>query len=365
MLKTPLNAIPPTLAALSDYESLARERLTTQSWAYISGGSADELSMKRNREKLDDLCLLPRTLCDVAKGETKTTLLGQQFEHPIISGPVAYQALAHPDGEIATALATQAQGGLWVMSTLASRSFEEIPSQVQSPRWFQLYVQPTRSQTLELIQKAEHFQFSALVITIDAPINGLRNREQRAEFSLPPNVRAVNIDSTSPLVHPGEGKSVVFQGLMAQAPTWDDIAFIQQNTSLPIVLKGILNPLDAQKAAELGVAGIVVSNHGGRALDSVPSPVEMLPIIRQTVGDEMMVLADSGVRRGADVVKLIALGANAVLIGRPLMYGLATAGALGVAHTIRLLRDELEMTMALCGVDAIENINKHCLWPAT
>ena len=155
----------------------------------------------------------------------------------------------------------------------------------------------------------------------------------------------------------------MFQGLMAQAPTWDDIAFIQQRTSLPIVLKGILNPLDAQKAAELGVAGIVVSNHGGRALDSVPSPVEMLPIIRQTVGDEMMVLADSGVRRGADVVKLMALGANAVLIGRPLMYGLATAGALGVAHTIRLLRDELEMTMALCGVGSIEEINKHCLWP--
>ena len=145
----------------------------------------------------------------------------------------------------------------------------------------------------------------------------------------PSKCARVNIDTPPPLVHPGEGKSVVFQGLMAQAPTWDDIVFIQQHTSLPIVLKGILNPLDAQKAAELGVAGIVVSNHGGRALDSVPSPVEMLPIIRQTVGDEMMVLADSGVRRGADVVKLMALGANAVLLGRPLMYGLATAGALG------------------------------------
>ena len=178
MLKTPLNTIPKTLAALSDYETLARERLTPQSWAYIAGGSADELSMRRNREKLDDLCLLPRALKDVKLGGTKTTLLGQQFEHPIISGPVAYQALAHPDGEIATAMATQAQGGLWVMSTLASCSFEDISNQVESPRWFQLYVQPTRSQTLELIQKAEHFQFSALVITIDAPINGLRNREQ-------------------------------------------------------------------------------------------------------------------------------------------------------------------------------------------
>lgn len=364
MHKQPLNAIPPTLASVFDYERLAQERMTPQAWAYISGGSGDELTLKRNREKLDGLCLLPSSLSKVTDGNTKTTLLGQQFEHPIISAPIAYQKLAHPEGEVATAMATEAQGGLFIMSTLASCLFEDVAGQVESPRWFQLYIQPTRAQTLKLIQQAERNLFSALVITIDSPINGLRNREQRAEFVLPPGVRAVNIDKPQAITHPGEGRSLVFQGVMAQAPCWSDIAYIRQHTALPIILKGILNPRDAEKAARARVAGIVVSNHGGRALDGVPSPVEMLPTIRNIVGEDMLVLADSGVRRGADIVKLIALGADAVLVGRPIMYALATAGALGVAHCIRLLRDELEMTMALCGFESVTQIDESCLWNA-
>ncbi|MEG3768493.1 alpha-hydroxy acid oxidase [Alteromonas sp. 14N.309.X.WAT.G.H12] len=354
--------IPPDIAALIDYERYAKVNLNEQAWAYIYGGSGDEVSARQNETAYRQIKLLNRVLKDVSKGHTKTTLLGHTLAHPIILAPVAYQKLAHPDGEIGSALAAEAQDGLFVLSTLASTSLEQVAGSSSGQKWFQLYFQSQKEHTLDLVRRAEKAGYSALMITVDAPINGLRNREQRAGFSLPPGICAENCTEYQAQSAGNEGKSTVFQGLMKTAPTWDDIAWIGDNTRLPIIIKGIINPQDAKEAKAHNVAGIVISNHGGRTLDTLPSPIDVLPAIRHQVGPDLPLLIDSGIRRGTDIFKALALGANAVMIGRPVFYGLATAGALGVAHTIRLLRDELELTMALCGCTSLNDISVNHIW---
>lgn len=361
--KNILNQIPSDIAAVDDYISYAQARLSPQAWAYISGGSANEHTLSRNQSVYAEIKLLTSVLTDVSKGHTNIQLLGQSLAHPIMCAPVAYQKLAHPDGEIATAMAAQAQDALFVLSTLSSTSIEDIAQVSQGPKWFQLYFQNNKPQTLALVQRAEQANFSAIVVTVDSPINGLRNREQRSEFSLPTNVSAVNCDQ---LITPNPiqaNESQVFQGFMAKAPSWDDIKWLKDNTDLPIIIKGIINPKDAKRAQQIGADGLVISNHGGRTLDTMPSPIEVLPAIRQITQNQIPLIVDSGIRRGSDIFKAIALGANAVMIGRPLMYALATAGALGAAHTIRLLRDELELTMALCGCETIADISTESIWP--
>jgi 4-hydroxymandelate oxidase len=269
---------------------------------------------------------------------------------------MAYQHLAHPHGEMATALAAAALGAGLVLSTQSSTPLEDVARLVladpdRGPLWFQLYLQADRGFTRELVQRAEAAGYEALVLTVDAPVQGVRDRERRTAFQLPPDISAVNLrglraPETRVLL---PGQSALFDDLLTHAPTWDDVAWLRQQTRLPVLLKGISHPDDARQAVRCGAAGLIVSNHGGRTLDTVPATAQLLPAIVQAVGGDLPVLVDGGLRRGTDVLKAIALGASAVLVGRPVLHGLTNAGATGVAHVIRLLRDELEMAMALTG----------------
>ena len=350
------HTIPPGLVTLADHEQHARTQLDDNAWAYFSGGAADEISLRANRTAWDALSLWPRVLRPLAGGHTRVPLLGRTLAHPILLAPVAFQRLAHPDGELAMAYAAAALGAGVVLSTQASVSLESVaqavlPDPGRGPLWFQLYLQPDRGFTQALVRRAEAAGYEALVLTVDAPTSGVRDRERRAGFRLPPGVGPVNLAGlqapASPPLSPGQ--SALFDGLLHHAPTWDDIAWLQSITRLPVLLKGVLHPADARQAVSVGAAGLIVSNHGGRTLDTAPATATALPRVVQAAGGAVPVLVDGGIRRGTDVLKAIALGASAVLVGRPAVWGLANAGAAGVAHVLRLLRDELEVAMALTG----------------
>jgi 4-hydroxymandelate oxidase len=354
--------IPPSIVTLEDHARHAQTVLDANAWAYFSGGAGDEITLRANRSAWDAQQLYPRVLQPLAAGHTRVPLLGRTLSHPILLAPVAFQRMAHPDGELASAYAAAALGAGIVLSTQSSIAMENIATCALSdcargPFFFQLYTQHDRGFTRELVHRAEQAGYEALVLTVDAPTHGARDRERRAGFTLPPGISAVNLAGLAPAppVRLQPGQSALFDGLLAQgsAPTWDDVAWLQAQTRLPILLKGILHPADARQAAALGLAGIVVSNHGGRTLDTVPATAAVLPRIKDAVGS-LPVLVDGGIRRGTDVLKAMALGASAVLVGRPYVYGLANAGAVGVAHVLRLLRDELEIAMALCGCQTLD-----------
>jgi len=234
----------------------------------------------------------------------------------------------------------------------------------RGPLWFQLYLTPDQAFNLDLVQCAERAGYESLVITVDAPVNGVRDRERRAGFHLPPGVSAVNLAGLSQpqSIVLAPGQSALFNGLLRSAANWADMEWLLSNTRLPVLLKGVMHPGDARQAMQMGVAGLIVSNHGGRTLDTAPSTAAVLPRIRQALGAGVPLLVDGGIRRGTDVLKAIALGANAVLIGRPYIYGLSNAGAQGVAHVLRLLRDELEIAMALCGCATLAEVTTDCLF---
>ena len=348
--------VSPDIVNLADHEAHARQHLDDNAWAYFSGGAADEITLRANRTAWSDLSLWPRVLRPLAGGHTRVNLLGRTLEHPILLAPIAFQRLAHPDGELAMAYAAAALGAGLVLSTQASVSLEAVaqavrPDPGRGPLWFQLYLQHDRGFTQALVQRAESAGYEALVLTVDAPSSGVRDRERRAGFRLPPGVGAVNLAGLQApsTFRPRPGQSALFDDLLHHAPTWDDIAWLQSITRLPVLLKGVLHPADARLAVSVGAAGLIVSNHGGRTLDTAPATASALPRAVQAVGGAVPVLVDGGIRRGTDILKAMALGASAVLVGRPAVWGLANAGAAGVAHVLRLLRDELEIAMALTG----------------
>lgn len=356
----PLNAIPSDIVSAADYERYAQHYIDDAAWAYLQGGAADELTLSSNEKAWKALQLWPRMLADVRGGNTHCTLFGDTLAHPIILAPVATQRVFHADGEAASVLAAGVMGGVAVVSTQASISLEKLAENAQGPLWFQLYWQGGRQATLDLVKRAESAGYLALVFTIDAPISGARNREQRAGFSVPAHAAQVNVTPINlPILQ--DGMSMVFDGLMTLAPVWQDIEWLVKQTHLPILLKGILHPDDARLAVKAGAAGIVVSNHGGRVLDTVPATFTALAGVVKAVNGAVPVLVDGGIRRGTDIVKARALGATAVMIGRPYIHALATAGALGVAHLIRLLREELEIAMALTGCKTLDDINADIL----
>jgi 4-hydroxymandelate oxidase len=355
-LLPPLDTIAADLVAACDYQRYALQRLDANALAYLEGGAADELTCQANLSAWQDWALLPRMLRDLRGGHTRCQLLGETLQHPILLAPVAYQQLFHPQGELATALAAGVMGGAAVLSSFASTRLEDVAEAASGPLWFQLYWQGDGPRTQALAERAEAAGYKALVLTVDAPVAGIRNREQRAGFALPAQVRAVNIDSPPQLPELAAGGSAVFDGLLALAPQWADVAWLCQHSRLPVLLKGIVHPLDAQLAMDAGAAGVIVSNHGGRVLDAQLPAIKALPAIRQLLGPHAPLLVDGGIRRGTDVLKAIALGADAVLIGRPYIHALATAGALGVAHLLKLLREELEVAMALCGCRELTDI---------
>lgn len=358
-----LQAIPPDVFCLADYERHAAQRIEPGAWAYLQGGAADEHTLDANARAWQDIRLLPRVLRRTADGHTRTELFGRAMSHPLMLAPVAYQMLAHPEGEFGSALAAAAQEAGYVLSTQSSTPLEDIADAIaldhlRGPLWMQLYLQPDREFTRLLIKRAEAAGYEALVVTVDAPTSGVRDRERRAGFRLPDGISAVNLRGMRPPDSPtlAPEQSALFDNLLHHAPTWDDIAWLKQVTRLPIVLKGVLHPDDARLAVEAGVQGLIVSNHGGRTLDTAIPTARALPRIVDAVGPTLPVLVDGGIRRGTDVLKALALGARAVLVGRPAVHALATAGALGVAHAIRLLRDELEAAMALTGCATLADI---------
>ena len=363
-----LQAIPPDTVSLADYERHAQARMDAGAWAYLQGGAGDEHTLDANVRAWQALQLVPRVLQRTAGGHTRTQLFGRTLAHPLILAPVAYQTLAHPEGEMDTALAAAAQKAGFVLSTQATTRLEDIGDAVaaddlRGPLWMQLYLQPDRAFTKALVHRAEAAGFDAIVLTVDAPTSGVRDRERRAGFRLPAGVSAVNLMGMAPapareVPHENGHGSALFDDLLHHAPTWDDVAWLRAQTRRPILLKGVLHPDDARQALSLGVDGLIVSNHGGRTLDTVLPTARALPRIADAVGSDMPLLVDGGIRRGTDVLKALALGARAVLIGRPYVHALATAGALGVAHCIRLLRDELEAAMALTGCATLADIHR-------
>lgn len=360
-LLPPLSEIAPDLVAACDYERYAAQRLDANAWAYLQGGAADELTCRANLQVWQDWALVPRLLRNLRGGHTRCQLLGETLQHPILLAPVAYQQLFHPEGERASALAAGVMGGAAVLSSFASTHLEAVAEVAQGPLWFQLYWQGCGASTLALAERAAAAGYRALVLTVDAPVSGIRNREQRVGFRLPEGIRAVNLDSPAQLPELPAGGSPVFDGLLAVAPGWAEVAWLCRHSRLPVLLKGILHPEDARLAMAAGAAGVIVSNHGGRVLDSQWPALKALPGIRAELGPAVPVLVDGGIRRGTDVFKALALGASAVLIGRPYIHALATAGALGVAHLLKLLREELEVTMALSGCRELSEIGADAL----
>jgi len=364
----PLAQIPADVVAVMDYEPLARARMTASAWAYVQGGAADELTLADNVAAFRRLRLLPRVLGQVADGHTHVTLLGQRHAAPILLAPVAFQQLAHPEGECATALAASAMQTGMVVSTQSGIALETLAQNAQAPLWFQLYVQPDRDFTRALVARAEAAGYQALVLTVDAPVNGVRNREQRAGFTLPPGIAPVHLHGMRTL--PAEpvragGVSLLQTEMVRRAATWEDVQWLRGITHLPILLKGILAPDDAVRAVDVGMAGVIVSNHGGRTLDSTPATIDALPAIARAVAQRIPLLLDGGIRRGTDVFKALALGASAVLVGRPFVYGLAAAGAPGVVHVLHMLRTELEIAMALAGCRTLADIDATRLFHAS
>ncbi|HEV2572244.1 MAG TPA: alpha-hydroxy acid oxidase [Beijerinckiaceae bacterium] len=356
-----LQQIPHVVASVHDYEPLARERMTAAAWAYLSGGAADEETMRANEAAFARFKLQPQVLQDLRGGHTQVSLFGQTYPSPLFLAPVAFQKLAHEHGELETVLGASAMQVGMIVSTQASVTLEEIAAQAATPLWFQLYLQADRDFTARLIQRAENAGYKAIVLTVDAPLSGIRNREQRSGFSLPPGVSAVNLHGmrlpSMPSVDPS-GPLVFGSPLLDTAARWNDIAWIKERTSLPVLLKGILTAADAERALGHGADGIIVSNHGGRVLDGLPATIDVLESIAAVVGGRVPVLMDGGIRRGSDIFKALALGAQAVLVGRPFAWGLAAAGAVGVSHVAKLLRMELEVTMALMGCRDLVSITR-------
>lgn len=365
--KPPLYPIPEHITALSDYEALAPQHMSGMAWAYMAGGAADELTLQDNCAAFQRRKLYNRVLRDLREGNTRLTLFGHTFECPIWVAPMAYQKLVHPDGEIAMALAASAVRTGMVLSTQSSILLETVAQQAQTPLWFQLYIQPDRDFTRQLIRRAEAAGYQALVVTVDAPVNGLRNREHRAKFRLPEGIEAVNLRGMRLLQQPATpigSPALMGTPLLETATRWEDIQWLREQTQLPILLKGILHPEDAVEAAQIGADAVIVSNHGGRTLDTLPATLDALPPVVQALQGRIPVLMDGGIRRGSDILKALALGAKAIMVGRPCIFALATAGAPGVAHALHLLRAELEVSMALAGCNTLEKITPACLCPA-
>lgn len=365
-VKPPLTQISAQIGSLADYARLAREHMEAQAWAHLESGADQGLTLAHNRQAFDRIRLCPEPLADLSAAHTRQSLLGQSLDWPLLLAPVAYQQLAHPEGELATVRAAMAMRTGMVVSTLSSCTLEEIAQAAQAaaqelgrsgPLWFQLYQQPTREHTLQLIRRAEDAGYQALVWTVDAHI-------KRSSYPLPPGVEAVNLRGIPQQRQTGDlmSEHILFGSELARgAPTWDDLVWLRQQTRLPLIIKGLLSARAAAQAVELGADAIVVSNHGGRVLDTAVSPLEVLPAIRAATPAHIPLLMDGGVRQGTDVLKAIALGASAVLLGRPQMHALAVAGMLGVAHMLYLLRAELELAMAQTGCASLDQVGPRLL----
>jgi 4-hydroxymandelate oxidase len=347
------------IISLHEFDELARGRMSAMALSYISGGAADEVTLSANVADWKRIRLKPTVLVDVSRVDLGSELLGQKLAMPLMLAPAAFHRLCHPEGELATVAGANQANVSFVLSSYSTVAVEEVAAAAKHPLWFQLYAQSDRALTRQIVQRAEAAGCMAICVTVDTPVLGARNRESRSQFKLPPEFKLPNL--TVEPVGRATGKAVADQ-LLAPTLTWKDIEWLRSITRMPVLLKGVMNPDDAARAADAGVAGIMVSNHGGRNLDTLPSTAEALPRIAEKLAGRLPIIVDGGIRRGTDILKAIALGAQAVMIGRPYLHGLAVGGAAGVARVIEILRTELQMAMALTGRTRIGEIDRGVLW---
>ncbi|XP_052872319.1 uncharacterized protein LOC128277829 [Anopheles cruzii] len=351
------------LVSIRDYEARAHEIIPRNALDYFRSGAGDELSLRLNRTGFDRLRIRPRMLQGANERDLSCTVFGERFSMPIGISPTAMQRMAHPDGEVANARAAASQRVPIILSTISTTSIEDVASATPgSVKWFQLYIYRDRSVTESLVRRAEAAGFRAIVLTVDAPVFGLRRSDMRNRFSLPPHLTIANfVGKAATGVH-SQGGSGINEYIAAQldpALSWDDVKWLVGFTKLPVVVKGILTREDAIIAADLGVHGVFVSNHGARQVDSVPASIEALPEIVKAVGDRVEIFLDGGITQGTDVFKALALGARMVFFGRPAVWGLAVHGQQGVENVLGILRMELDLTMALVGCNTIAEITKN------
>ncbi|MGZ3626158.1 MAG: alpha-hydroxy acid oxidase [Ktedonobacteraceae bacterium] len=330
-----------------EYEAVAQSKMDPAHWDFFAGGSDDEVTLRSNRAALERIRLRPRVLVDVSMIDTRTSVLGTPVSMPLLIAPTAIHCLAHPEGECATAQAAGQSNTLMIASTTATRSLEEIAQAASGPLWFQLYVYPSLQFAEQLVHRAESAGYRAIVLTVDLPTLGNREKDRHNNVVIPP-----------PPFFEAYFVGVEKRGQEWVTLTWDSLSWLRSITSLPILLKGILTAEDALLAIEHGIDGIVVSNHGGRQLDTAIASIEALPEIVDAVAGRCEVYFDGGIRRGTDVLKALALGARAVLVGRPVLWGLAANGAEGAYHVLEILRKEFELAMALSGRPTLSSIDQ-------
>lgn len=371
------------LCNIADYARAARAKLPASVLDYYEGGALDEITLRENVAGWERLKLYYHVLAGVGPRVLATTLLGQSVSMPIVIAPTAFHQLACAGGEIATARAAAAAGTLFILSSLSNTAMESVFATASGPRWFQLYIYKDRGITAELVKRAEQAGAEAIVLTVDAPGLGTRERDQRNKFTLPPGLTVENLaplgkgnlpgaeDATGsnsesfrePAVTFGSGLAAYVRENFKQDLGVADLQWLCSATSLPVIVKGVCRCDDARRAVERGARAIVVSNHGGRQLDTAPATNEVLPHVVEAVGDRCEVYVDGGIRRGSDVLKAIALGARAVLIGRPVLWGLSVAGEDGVVHVLQILARELDEAMLLCGCTTLKEIDRSLLTP--
>nr|CAD1832283.1 unnamed protein product [Ananas comosus var. bracteatus] len=362
---------------ISEFQQLAKQALPKMYYDYFNGGAEDEHTLRENTAAFGRILLRPRILVDVSEIDMSTTLLGYNMSSPILVAPTGMQKLAHPEGEKATARAAAACDAIMVLSFSSNYTVEEVASSCSAVRFFQLYVFKRRDVSATLVRRAEKNGFKAIVLTVDTPRLGRREADIRNKM-VPPKMSnlegllSVDVDALKYVLDHGS----FFLGLkhararrnslthicistLDPSLSWKDIEWLRSITNLPILLKGIITAEDAKKAVEIGVSGIVVSNHGARQLDYTPATISVLEEVVKAVSGAVPVLLDGGIRRGTDVFKALALGANAVMVGRPIVYGLAAKGEYGVKRVIKMLQNELELTMALCGCPRIKDISRN------
>jgi 4-hydroxymandelate oxidase len=349
-------------ADVTQFEPLARRRLSKMAYDYVRSGGGDEISMRENRAGFERLQLEPSVLVDVSEIDTRVNLFGSVFESPILLAPVAYHRLYHAEGEVGTARGASAAGAGFVISTFTTTEIDEIARNTRQPIWFQLYVQRDREFTKDMVQRAVASGCKAVCVTVDTPVLG--NRYGQLSFGLPKGMECVHLrglELKSPVTGHKTQRGGIYDVLFDPSFNWNDLAWLRSVAGVPVLLKGVLSAEDGRLAVSCGADGVIVSNHGGRNLDTVPATIDALPRVVDAVAGRIPVMLDSGIRRGTDVLMALALGAKAVFIGRPYVYGLAAGGAKGVERVILILRDELERAMALTGRRSIAEIDASVL----
>ena len=350
-----------TPLTVDDYETVARERLERSAYDYYAGGAGEERTLAANREAFNALTLRPRVLIDVSAIDTRTRVLGEPLDLPVLLAPTAFNRLAHPDGEMAAARAARAAGTVMIGSTLSTCALEDVAGTGDGPLWFQLYVYKDRGFTQDLVARAEACGYRALVLTVDTPLLGRRYRDVRNNFVLPEGITMKNFEAAMTNASrwgAHSSFSSYVHDLFDATLSWSAVEWLRAQTRLPLLLKGILTAEDAHLAVQAGVSGVIVSNHGGRQLDGATASIDALPEVVEAVAERAEVLMDGGIRRGTDVLKALALGARAVCIGRPYLWALAANGEAGVTDVLRLLREELALAMALSGRPTIASVDR-------